>query len=60
MFRLQTALEQHTGTRPSVVDLFQHTTVLAQAALIRDGGSTAEDGGGRAAARRRARRGAPT
>ncbi|HUO38544.1 MAG TPA: amino acid adenylation domain-containing protein [Mycobacterium sp.] len=37
MFRLQEALERHTGTRPPVVALFQHTTVSAQALLIRDG-----------------------
>jgi acyl carrier protein len=37
MFRLQGALENHTGVRPSVVSLFQHTTVSAQAALIRAG-----------------------
>jgi amino acid adenylation domain-containing protein len=37
VFQLQEALENHTGTRPPVVALFRHTTVSAQAALIRDG-----------------------
>ena len=34
MFQLQDALERHTGVRPSVVALFQHTTVSAQARLL--------------------------
>ncbi|MER8072287.1 amino acid adenylation domain-containing protein [Streptomyces sp. NPDC094034] len=34
MFRLQDALEQHTGVRPSVAMLFRCTTVSAQAAMI--------------------------
>ncbi|WP_241562167.1 non-ribosomal peptide synthetase [Streptomyces hoynatensis] len=34
MFKLQDALERHTGVRPSLVSLFRHTTVAAQAALI--------------------------
>ncbi|WP_344820551.1 non-ribosomal peptide synthetase, partial [Actinoplanes cyaneus] len=34
MFQLQDALERHTGVRPSVVALFQHTTVAAQARLL--------------------------
>ncbi|MGW0836144.1 non-ribosomal peptide synthetase [Streptomyces prunicolor] len=38
MFELQAALERHTGTRPSVVALFRHTTVSAQAELIEGGG----------------------
>jgi amino acid adenylation domain-containing protein len=37
MFELQQALERRTGTRPSVIDLFRHTTVAAQANLITDG-----------------------
>lgn len=37
MFHLQDALERRTGSRPSVVTLFRHTTVAAQAALLRDG-----------------------
>ncbi|MEU3278382.1 non-ribosomal peptide synthetase [Streptomyces antibioticus] len=41
MFRLQDALEAHTGVRPSPVDLFRHTTVTAQASLVRDSGGTA-------------------
>ncbi|MGK5695115.1 acyl carrier protein, partial [Streptomyces sp. URMC 128] len=40
MFRLQDALEAHTGVRPSPVDLFRHTTVTAQARLVRDSGGT--------------------
>ncbi|WP_242579084.1 non-ribosomal peptide synthetase [Streptomyces sp. MST-110588] len=40
MFQLQDALERHTGSRPSVVSLFRHTTVLAQAALISGEGGT--------------------
>jgi D-alanine--poly(phosphoribitol) ligase subunit 1 len=56
LFELQNALEQHTGVRLSVVDLFSHTTVAAQAALIRDG-VPADDGSavvGQAASARRA------
>ncbi|OON32457.1 hypothetical protein BSA16_05430 [Micromonospora sp. Rc5] len=34
MFRLQDALEQHTGIRPSVVALFRHTTIAAQAEMV--------------------------
>jgi amino acid adenylation domain-containing protein len=41
MFRLQDALERQTGVRPSVVALFRHTTVSAQAGLIRGGGTDA-------------------
>ncbi|MEJ3744817.1 non-ribosomal peptide synthetase [Actinomycetes bacterium KLBMP 9797] len=37
MFQLQDALERHTGVRPSVVALFQHTTVSEQAALVSAG-----------------------
>jgi amino acid adenylation domain-containing protein len=57
VFSLQDALESRTGTRPSVLELFQHTTVAAQAALIRGSASTGEPSGatlGRTA--RRARR----
>ncbi|MFY1653613.1 non-ribosomal peptide synthetase [Solwaraspora sp. WMMB762] len=39
MFQLQGALERRTGTRPSVVALFRHTTVAAQAELIGRGGT---------------------
>ncbi|MFE0133009.1 non-ribosomal peptide synthetase [Streptomyces sp. NPDC059037] len=35
MFKLQDALERHCGLRPSIVTLFQETTVSAQATLIR-------------------------
>jgi amino acid adenylation domain-containing protein len=57
MYQLQDALERHTGSRPSVVALFRHTTVFAQAALIRDGGTRPEESlaGMRQAAARRAR-----
>jgi Phosphopantetheine attachment site len=44
MFKLQNALEEQTGYRPSVVDLFQHTTVSAQALLIERGGSSGTRG----------------
>ncbi|WP_416972676.1 non-ribosomal peptide synthetase [Streptomyces sp. 4F14] len=37
LFELQNALEEHTGVRLSIVSLFSHTTVAAQATLIRDG-----------------------
>jgi acyl carrier protein len=40
MFQLQDALESHTGSRPSIVALFRHTTVSAQAALISEGGAS--------------------
>ncbi|MFE0105834.1 amino acid adenylation domain-containing protein [Streptomyces sp. NPDC059009] len=43
MFQVQEALERHTGQRPSIVDLFRHTTVAAQAALIESGGAAAHD-----------------
>lgn len=43
MFTLQDALEQHCGLRPSVVALFQETTVAAQAALIRATREQGED-----------------
>lgn len=39
MFELQDALEQQTGTRPSVVALYRHTTVAAQARAISDSDS---------------------
>jgi amino acid adenylation domain-containing protein len=57
LFQLQNALEQHTGTRPSVVTLFRHTTVSAQAELISGGGRGAEGASAeqRQAAARRAR-----
>jgi amino acid adenylation domain-containing protein len=55
MFKLQDALERHTGTRPSIVELFRRTTVSAQAALIRDGVTAPDDRltGRRSAAARR-------
>ncbi|EOD64958.1 amino acid adenylation domain-containing protein [Amycolatopsis vancoresmycina DSM 44592] len=54
MFQLQEALERRTGIRPSVVQLFRHTTVSEQAALIRDTG--AQDGRSRSDARQAAAR----
>ncbi|MEV4050689.1 non-ribosomal peptide synthetase [Amycolatopsis sp. NPDC049688] len=54
MFQLQEALERRTGIRPSVVQLFRHTTVSEQAALIRDTG--AQDGRSRTDARQAAAR----
>jgi amino acid adenylation domain-containing protein len=56
MFQLQDALDSHTGCRPSVVSLFRHTTVAAQAELIRFGGVGPEESaaGMRAAGARRA------
>lgn len=41
VFKLQDALERHTGKRPSIVSLFRHTTVSTQAQLIY--GEYAED-----------------
>ncbi|MGO4755460.1 acyl carrier protein, partial [Streptomyces sp. 2MCAF27] len=43
MFKLQDALEKHCGLRPSVVSLFQETTVTAQATLIRASREHGED-----------------
>ncbi|MET9252668.1 non-ribosomal peptide synthetase [Streptomyces sp. NPDC003717] len=43
MFQLQDALERHTGSRPPIVALFRHTTVTAQAELIKGGGAQAHD-----------------
>ncbi|MET8849706.1 non-ribosomal peptide synthetase [Amycolatopsis sp. NPDC004625] len=54
VFQLQEALERRTGIRPSVVQLFRHTTVSEQAALIRDTGT--QDGRSRADARQAAAR----
>jgi len=34
VFKLQDALERHTGSRPTIVSLFRHTTVASQARLI--------------------------
>lgn len=36
IFKLQEALERHTGQRPDLVSLFRHTTISAQAQLILD------------------------
>ena len=36
VFKLQQALQQRTGKRLSIVSLFKHTTVTAQAKLIRE------------------------
>jgi amino acid adenylation domain-containing protein len=51
LFQLQNALERHTGHRPSIVSLFQHSTVCAQADFIAsgelDGGATMQPAGGR-------------
>ncbi|MCL6733994.1 non-ribosomal peptide synthetase [Streptomyces neyagawaensis] len=57
LFELQNALERHAGVRLSVVALFSHTTVAAQATLIRDGVPSDEGSAavGRAASDRRAR-----
>lgn len=57
LFELQNALERHAGVRLSVVSLFSHTTVAAQATLIRDG-VPSDDGSavvGEAASARRSR-----
>jgi acyl carrier protein len=53
MFQLQDALERHTGTRPSIVELFLHTTVAAQAALISNGAVRPGTADSREADRRR-------
>lgn len=37
VFRLQDALQEHTGVRPSLVDLFLRTTVVGQVRLIEGG-----------------------
>lgn len=59
MFHLREALERHTGQRPPVVMLFQHTTVAAQAAMLSGGADRAAGSGqdtrARQAAARRAR-----
>ncbi|MEU4970266.1 non-ribosomal peptide synthetase [Streptomyces smyrnaeus] len=43
MFKLQDALERHCGLRPTIVSLFQETTVAAQATLIRTSRDQGED-----------------
>ncbi|MCE0447610.1 acyl carrier protein [Streptomyces tricolor] len=43
MFQLQDALERHCGLRPSIVSLFQETTVAAQVALLRTSPEQDED-----------------
>ena len=57
MFKLQDALERHCGLRPSIVALFQETTVTGQVALIRADREQGEDpaAGSSAEAARRAR-----
>lgn len=55
IFHLQDALEKRTGSRPSVMALFNHTTVAAQAALIGDGSADESLPDMRDAAARRAR-----
>lgn len=54
MFKLREALERHTGKRPPVIALFKHTTVAAQAAMLRDGDGSAEGAESAASAERRA------
>lgn len=36
IFKLQLAFERHTGTRPSIVSLFKHTTIQAQSQMLHD------------------------
>ncbi|AZM51609.1 amino acid adenylation protein [Streptomyces sp. WAC 01529] len=57
LFELQNALEQRTGVRLSIVSLFSHTTVAAQATLLRDGVPSDEGSAaaGQAASARRTR-----
>ncbi|GLZ38111.1 non-ribosomal peptide synthetase [Actinokineospora sp. NBRC 105648] len=56
LFHLQNALEEHTGTRPSVVALYRHTTVTEQARLLAaDPTPTADRTESRQLAARRAR-----
>ncbi|MGW7068726.1 phosphopantetheine-binding protein [Streptomyces sp. NPDC054855] len=60
MFKLQDVLEQRCGLRPTIVSLFQETTVSAQAALIRacheQGDETGRSGSAEAARRARTAR----
>ncbi|MDX3671891.1 phosphopantetheine-binding protein [Streptomyces europaeiscabiei] len=60
MCKLQDALEQHCGLRPSIVALFQETTVAAQVTLIRasreQGKDTAPSASAEAARRARTAR----
>ncbi|MFF1412475.1 non-ribosomal peptide synthetase [Streptomyces sp. NPDC058289] len=56
MYQLREALERHTGQRPPLVALFQHTTVTAQTALLRDGADQPADGARDARARQDAAR----
>ncbi|MET7848493.1 non-ribosomal peptide synthetase [Streptomyces avermitilis] len=57
MFKLQDALERHCGLRPTIVSLFQETTVSAQATFIRASREQGENTGasGSTEAVRRAR-----
>lgn len=56
IFKLQNALEHHTGKRPTVVSLFRHTTVSAQVKLLYNGDADASELSGQdLAATRRAR-----
>ncbi|WP_165945601.1 non-ribosomal peptide synthetase [Micromonospora sp. KC606] len=57
MFELQEALEQHTGTRPSIVALFRHTTVAEQVSYI-DGRAPISAGSATTQARAQAARSA--
>ncbi|MGW9136502.1 non-ribosomal peptide synthetase [Streptomyces sp. NPDC055681] len=54
MFKLREALERHTGKRPPVIELFKHTTVAAQVAMLRDGDGSSESADAAASAERRA------
>ncbi|OIJ95275.1 amino acid adenylation protein [Streptomyces colonosanans] len=57
VFKLQDALERHCGLRPTIVSLFQESTVSAQATFIRTSREQGENTGaaGSAEAGRRAR-----
>ncbi|MEU6406396.1 non-ribosomal peptide synthetase [Streptomyces sp. NPDC046985] len=59
MYQLREALERHTGRRPSMIALFEHTTVASQTAMLRCGSDQAteheRDARARQAAARRAR-----
>ncbi|MEU6770885.1 non-ribosomal peptide synthetase [Streptomyces sp. NPDC046759] len=56
MYQLREALQRHTGQRPSMVALFQHTTVASQITLLRDETDRAAEHGRDARARQAAAR----
>lgn len=56
MYQLRDALERHTGQRPSMVAMFEHSTVASQTTMLRHGADRATEHGRDARARQAAAR----